>query len=584
MPNKTFQTRISLKYDTYQNWTTNNPVLLVGEIAITTVPTAQGSVSQVPAVMIKSGDGTSNYNDLPWASALAADVYPWAKASTKPVYQAAEIQGLEDFISGEIQDTNTKYQIVASGTNGIQLQSQDIGAGKWTNVGDPITITYTLAEGSANGTVSFNGVDVPVHGLGTAAYTDADAYDAAGAAASVQTALTGTTGDASTVLTLYGVKKYAQEQAAAAQTAAQGYADTQIGAAKTELIGTGDATATTIKGAVQEAKGYADQQIASKIGSVYKPAGSVTFANLPSAVTADMLGRVYNVTDEFVADGRFLSVDEGETYPAGSNVAVVEESEEYFYDVLSGNIDLSDYVTNTQFTQGLAGKIDNPVGGSNGNYLTKTTDGVAWTNQPVRVINVGASGTTVENVAVYAGEFLSGTPVFAYDTQSQQMIPCVSAADTGSMVFFGSGLNSSKVPGYFRYISIADSGSVEANEQVQINASQIPYAGDVTGDDVATAIDTLNASIDSAKPLLRTATLTTSGWSGNSQTVTVNGVLANESLQEINLAFGAKESAPIWAAAGCWCSAQGANSLTFTCDAVPTGDISLRIAITGAQT
>ena len=358
MPNKTFQTRISLKYDTYENWSTNNPVLLAGEIAITTVPSAQGSVSQVPAVMIKSGDGTSNYNDLPWASALAADVYPWAKASTKPVYQAAEIQGLEDFISGEIQDTNTKYQIVASGTNGIQLQSKEIGASDWTNVGAPITITYTLVEGSANGTVSFNGVDVPVHGLGTAAYEASTAFDAAGAAAGVQTALTGTADDASTVLTLYGVKKYAQEQAAAAQTAAQGYTDTQVGAAKTELIGTGNATATTIKGAVQEANTYADQQIASKIGSVYKPAGSVAFADLPETPSAANLGNVYNVTDAFEADERFVTGEQGDSYPAGSNVAVVQIEEAYYFDVLAGTVDLSAYSTTVQMNSAIGTAVD----------------------------------------------------------------------------------------------------------------------------------------------------------------------------------------------------------------------------------
>lgn len=40
----------------------------------------------------------------------------------------------------------------------------------------------TLVEGTANGTVKFNGTDVPVHGLGSAAYTNSTAYDAAGAA------------------------------------------------------------------------------------------------------------------------------------------------------------------------------------------------------------------------------------------------------------------------------------------------------------------------------------------------------------------------------------------------------------------
>ena len=47
----------------------------------------------------------------------------------------------------------------------------------------------TLVEGTANGTVKFNGTDVPVHGLGSAAYTDAAAYEAAGAAAAAVAAL-----------------------------------------------------------------------------------------------------------------------------------------------------------------------------------------------------------------------------------------------------------------------------------------------------------------------------------------------------------------------------------------------------------
>ena len=47
----------------------------------------------------------------------------------------------------------------------------------------------TLVEGTANGTVKFNGTDVKVHGLGSAAYTESSAYDAAGAAAAAVAAL-----------------------------------------------------------------------------------------------------------------------------------------------------------------------------------------------------------------------------------------------------------------------------------------------------------------------------------------------------------------------------------------------------------
>lgn len=358
MANTTLNTRIQLKYDTYSNWTTNNPVLLSGEIAVVVVPASSDAVPNEPTVLFKVGDGSTKFNALQWVAAPAADVYSWAKASTKPTYTANEIQGLDDYISGQIQDTDTQYQIIASGTNGIQLQSRPKTGGAWSNVGDPITITYTLAEGSANGTVSFNGVDVAVKGLGSAAYTESSAYDVAGAAAGVQTALLGTAGDASTALTIYGTRKYAEEQAEVAETAAEGYADNAVQTAKTELIGTGDATSTTIKGAVQEAQDYADQQIASKIGSVYKPAGSVAFANLPETPSATTLGNVYNVTDAFEADTRFVTGEQGDSYPAGSNVAVVQIEEAYYFDVLAGTVDLSAYSTTAQMNNAISTAVD----------------------------------------------------------------------------------------------------------------------------------------------------------------------------------------------------------------------------------
>lgn len=47
----------------------------------------------------------------------------------------------------------------------------------------------SVTEGSANGTIAVNGADVNVHGLGSAAYTDAADYEAAGAAAAAVAAL-----------------------------------------------------------------------------------------------------------------------------------------------------------------------------------------------------------------------------------------------------------------------------------------------------------------------------------------------------------------------------------------------------------
>lgn len=82
--------------------------------------------------------------------------------------------------------------------------------------------------------------------------------------------------------------------------------------------------------------------ISSQIGRVYKPCGTLTFAELPSA-TAELLGNVYNVSDDFTTDDRFVD-GAGKFITAGSNVAVVKIGEDYKLDVLSGAVDLTNYV------------------------------------------------------------------------------------------------------------------------------------------------------------------------------------------------------------------------------------------------
>jgi hypothetical protein len=83
-------TRIALKYDSYENWMKDASVeLLPGELAIaylgeTKTPDLykEGTQAQKDThpVLFKVGPG--KFKDLPWASALAADVYIWAKAKT----------------------------------------------------------------------------------------------------------------------------------------------------------------------------------------------------------------------------------------------------------------------------------------------------------------------------------------------------------------------------------------------------------------------------------------------------------------------------------------------------------------------
>lgn len=87
----------------------------------------------------------------------------------------------------------------------------------------------------------------------------------------------------------------------------------------------------------------------------------------------------------------------------------------------------------------------------------------------------------------------------------------------------------------------------------------------------------------SSPALLRTATLTTSGWSNKAQTVTVSGVLADATKQVI-LPGPVISSMEAWVSAGVICSGQGANTLIFSCTSVPTTDITVSIAIFDATT
>lgn len=117
-------------------------------------------------------------------------------------------------------------------------------------------------------------------------------------------------------------------------------------------------------------KQQTEDKISAAISSVYKPAGSTTFAALP-APAANVLGNVYNVTDAFTTTDQFVE-GVGKSYPAGTNVAVVLVGEDYKYDVLSGMVDLSNYsttdeiaqtyATKNEVTTGLSGKVDKVEG------------------------------------------------------------------------------------------------------------------------------------------------------------------------------------------------------------------------------
>lgn len=145
-------------------------------------------------------------------------------------------------------------------------------------------------------------------------------------------------------------------------------------------------------------KQQTDDKISAAISSVYKPAGSTAFADLPAA-SAATLGNVYNVTDAFTTTDQFVE-GAGKSYPAGTNVAVVLVGEDYKYDVLSGMVDLSNYsttdeiaqtyATKTEVTTGLNGKVDKVEG----SRLMTDAEGTKLAG-----IETGAQVNNIESVA-----------------------------------------------------------------------------------------------------------------------------------------------------------------------------------------
>lgn len=89
-----------------------------------------------------------------------------------------------------------------------------------------------------------------------------------------------------------------------------------------------------------------------------------------------------------------------------------------------------------------------------------------------------------------------------------------------------------------------------------------------------------------APAILRTAVLGVAEWTGAeapfTQTVTVQGVLADTTAQAIHVSPAAGYGT-MYGTAGVECTAQEANSLTFSCESAPENDITVNIAIQEAK-
>ena len=102
-----------------------------------------------------------------------------------------------------------------------------------------------------------------------------------------------------------------------------------------------------------------------KNAKIYKVAGSKAFEELGQP-TQNTVGLVYSITDEFTIDSRFIDYDPTvtSTFPAGTNVVGIVDvdtttgAETYYWDTLSGFVDLSGYLLKTDAAQTYVAKTD----------------------------------------------------------------------------------------------------------------------------------------------------------------------------------------------------------------------------------
>ena len=245
-----------------------------------------------------------------------------------------------------------------------------------------------------------------------------------------------------------------------------------------------------------------------------------------------------------------------------------------------------------------------PEGGTNGQILTKTANGETWADPPdtgVTTFN-NRSGAVIPQAGDYSADMIE----FADGETFQQKYDAGELTgpqgeqgpkgDTGEQGPRGEqGIQGPEgpqgpagadgAPGTQGPQGPAgENGADGADATINgVNALTLNATGGLTGSQSGS---TYTISGNGLKPLLRTATLTTAGWSSNSQTVTVSGVVADKNAQEITVTPDPEDDASWeqWGNAGVRCKSQGNGTLTFIYTAsAPTANITVNISIQEAQ-
>ena len=300
------KTRIQLKYDSYENWMKDTSIeLKAGEVAIAYLGTTVDTTAVTPdngthPVMMKVGPG--KFSALPWLSALSADVHSWAKKSQEDfvtwVKTLITVDNLDTYSTTEINN------LLTANSEADQKYAKEYADGLAKNYATAAqgaladTAVQSVVTGTENGTIEVDGTNVPVKGLGSAAYKADTAFDPAGAAADAQAAAETTASNLVNSLKTTEVKANADAIAAIKDhVSVDSFADVMTEMAKYQIAGD-YATKTDAQGYATQAKNDAIADAATKYATKTEASDAMSAAEAAQDAADSANAKI----DAFMAD------------------------------------------------------------------------------------------------------------------------------------------------------------------------------------------------------------------------------------------------------------------------------------------